>query len=242
MTTDIASYGEKNYFAQYCEKFEGPFTATMAAYFYAKDHPDHDWWHYTIAIKGTLSLRYPKDAGGGSVPLSGEFKGGATKFTYNESVWKDSDLFKLVKGGLVGTKDTAPIATDPGSGGVLSSLLSPTSFYIPVSGHYANGKVDFKLEDARGDFDPIYTRSHTFYVVISPLTLMLPVMSAFTLPCQNAHFLLGHFAFDYPVVQSGDSMQVETHETPSFPRLPGNKADYTFDLKFCNPACDAGKE
>ena len=99
LTTDIASYGEKNYFARYCEKFEGPFTATMAAYFYAKDHPDHDWWHYTIAIKGTLSLRYPKDAGGGSVPLSGEFKGGATKFTYNESVWKDSDLFKLVKGG-----------------------------------------------------------------------------------------------------------------------------------------------
>ena len=59
LVTDIASYGEKSYFAQYCEKFEGPFTATMAAYFYAKDGKGNwykdDWWHYTIAIKGKLS-------------------------------------------------------------------------------------------------------------------------------------------------------------------------------------------
>ncbi len=244
LVTDIASYGEKNYFAQYCEKFEGPFTATMAAYFYAKDHEDHDWWHYTIAIRGTLSLRYPKDAGGGSVPLTGEFKGGATKFTYNESVWKNSNLFKIAGGnlGLVGTKDTAPVATDPGNGGVLASLLSPTSFDVPVSGHYSNGKVDFKLEDARADFDPAYTRGNTWYVVISPYTLMLPVISGFTLPYQNAHFLLGHFELNYPVTQTGESMLVEAHEKKSFPRLPGNTADYTLDLKLCNPACGAGKE
>jgi hypothetical protein len=242
LTTDAASYGEKKMFAQYCEKFEGPFTATMAAYFYAKDY-DKDWWHYTIAIKGKLTLLYPKDAGGTSVPLSGRFEGGATKFTYNESVWKNSDLFKIAGGtmGLVGSKDTAPIPTDSGKGGVLMSLASPTSFLIPVTGHYANGRVNFKLADGGSDFDPVYVMGHTFYVVISPYTLYLPVMSAFNLPYKNARFVLGHFELDYPVTQTGDSMQAQAHEKKSFPR-PGNKADYTFDLKLCNPACGAAKE
>ena len=241
LVTDVASYGEKKMFAQYCEKFEGPFTATMAAYFYAKGY-EQDWWHFTIAIKGTLTLRYPKDAGGGSVPLTGQFEGSATKFTYNESVWKNSDLFKIAGGnmGLVGTKDTAPVAIES-KAGVLSSLLSPTSFYIPVTGHYANGKVDFALGDARTDFNMTYVRGRTFYVVISPYTLGLPVTSAFSLPYMDAHFLLGHFGFSYPVTQTGDSMLVQAHEKPSFPR-PGNKADYTFDLKLCNPACGGDKE
>lgn len=239
--TDAASYGEQKMFAQYCEKFEGPFTATMAAYFYAKGY-EQDWWHFTIAIKGTLTLLYPKDAGGASVPLSGQFEGGATNFTYNESVWKNSDLYKIAGGsqGLVGSKDTAPLAVDSGKGGVLSALVSPTSFFIPVTGHYANGKVDFKLEDARTDFNMTYVRGRTFYVVISPFTLGLPVMSSFSLPYMDAHFLLGHFAFNYPVTQTGNSMVVETHEKPSFPR-PGNRGDYTFDLKLCNPACGGSK-
>ncbi|MEO6967325.1 MAG: hypothetical protein ABI132_02560 [Rhodanobacteraceae bacterium] len=243
LTTDVASYGEKKMFARYCEKFEGPFTAKMAAYFYAKGY-DQDWWHFTIAIKGKLTLLYPKDAGGASVPLSGQFEGGATRFGYNESVWKHSDLIKIAGGakGLVGTKDTAPMATDPGKGGVLSSLLSPTSFYIPVSGHYANGRVDFKLESASTDFDMNYVRGRTFYAVISPYTLYLPVMSAFSLPYMDAHFLLGHFGFKYPVVQSKDSMVVDAHEDRDADRPPGNKAHYTFTLKACNPSCGSSKE
>ena len=91
------------------------------------------------------------------------------------------------------------------------------------------------------DFDPIYVVGHTFYVVLSPFVMWIPVMNTFSLPYKDAHFLLGHFAFDYPVTQTGDSMRVETHEQPSFPR-PGNKADYTFDLKLCNPACGGSQE
>jgi hypothetical protein len=242
LATDIATAAEQKLFARYCERFEGPFTATMAAFFYAKDH-DQDWWHYTIAIKGTLTLRYPKNATGTNVPISGQFEGGATKFTYNESVWKNSDLYKIAGGssGLVGTKDTAPIPVDSAKGGVLAALASPTSFLVPVTGHYANGRVNFKIADGGSDFDPIYVVGHTFYVVLSPFVMWIPVMNTFSLPYKDAHFLLGHFAFDYPVTQTGDSMRVETHEQPSFPR-PGNKADYTFDLKLCNPACGGSQE
>jgi hypothetical protein len=237
LTTDLVTYANEKFFARYCAKFEGSFSATMAAYFYAKGY-DKDWWHFSIAIKGKLTLRYPKDASGNVVPLSGQFEGGATNFGYAESVWTNSDLYKIAKGGLLGHKDTAPpVPTDSGKGGVLASLASPTSFYIPVSGQYANGKVTFKLEDARTDFNKEYVKGHTFFVVVSPLTMGVLIPGHFSLPYMDAHFLMGHFVFDYPVVQGKDSMTIEKHDVQDRPG-PGNKAHYTLTLKACNPGCD----
>jgi hypothetical protein len=83
LTTDIATFAEQRYFARYCEKFEGPFSATMTAYFFAKGY-DQDWWHYNIVVKGKFTLRYPKDASGHEVPLSGQFEGAATHFGYGK--------------------------------------------------------------------------------------------------------------------------------------------------------------
>jgi hypothetical protein len=236
LTTDLVTYANEKFFARYCEKFEGPFSATMTAYFYAKGY-DKDWWHFSIAIKGKLTLRYPKGASGNVVPLSGQFEGGATNFGYNESVWTNSDLFKIAKGGLLGHKDTAPWPEDSGKGGVLASLASRTSFYIPVSGQYANGKVTFKLQDARTDFNKDYVKGHTFYVVMSVYTLGYPVMNSFSLPYMDAHFLMGHFVFDYPVAQGKDSMAIEKHDVQDRAG-PGNKAHYTLTLKACNPGCE----
>lgn len=239
LVTDAASYANQKFFARYCQKFEGPFTATMKAYFYAKGYEHNDWWHYSTVISGTLTLRYPKDATG-AVPLSGQFQGGATSFTYDESVWTHSDLRKLAPGeSLVGHKDTAPLPADSGKGGVLASLASPTSFYIPVTGEYVNGKVSFRLDSARSDFADVYVKARTFYVVVSPYTLGLPVLGHFTLPYQNAHFILNHFAFDYPAVQTKDTIVIEKSDSQDRPRPPDNESYYILKLKACNPGCAA---
>ena len=120
---------------------------------------------------------------------------------------------------------------------MLNALGSPTSFYIPVTGHLTNGRVNFKLEDARSDFVETYVRAHTFFVVISPYTLLVPMMSSFSLPYVNVHFLLGHFEFDYPVTQTKNSMIIDAHEDKNADRPPANKANYTLTLKACNPNC-----
>ena len=242
LVTDVATYANNNFFARYCQKFVGTFSATMKAKFYAAGHEQNDWWNYGTSIKGKITLRYPKDATG-TVPLSGQFEGGATNFTYDESVWTNSDVHKLAPGSsLVGKKDTAPVPADSGQGGVLASLASPTSFYIPVSGSYANGKVSFHLEDARTDFVDSYVKGHTFYVVLSQYTLGLPVMGHFSLPYQNAHFILNHFNFDYAAKQTKDSIVFEADDVQDRPRLPANESHYVLKLKACNPDCGGTKD
>jgi hypothetical protein len=242
---DIVAYANDQLFAQYCEKFEGPFTAIMEAHFYSKPQPDGripEWWSYTTTIAGTMVLRYPKSAAGKAVALSGQIEGGARRFTYKEDVF-NSDLYgKMVKGGKVYVIDVPPPATDNASGGMVNSLTSPTAFYIPITGEYANGRITLTLGDARTDFNPTYTKAHTVYGVAAPSTLMLPVYGHFSLPYKDAHWIV-YSAMDFkngaPVltVSSGaHSMKVDrTFDT----RHPGaqNLGHYTMHLTLCNPGC-----
>ena len=240
LAADVAGFAGEQLFAQYCEKFEGPVTATMVAHFYSKTTAGNEpteWWTYSTEIKGTLTLRYPKTAEGNSVALSGQIQGGATRFTYKSNVFTDDLYGKMARGGIVRTKDIAPLATDNGSGGFVNSLASPTSFFIPVTGQFSDGHITIEMQDARTDFNETYTRGYTFYVVIAPTTLMLPVLGHFTLPYVGAHFLLDHlFKGDYTVEQSGKTMLIRKVASQDYP-ANHNMATYTINLKACNPGC-----
>ena len=242
---DLAAYANEQVFAQYCEKFEGPFTATMEAHFYSKPQPDGlipEWWSYTTTIAGKMVLRYPKSAAGKAVALSGQIEGGATRFTYKENVF-DGDLFgKMMKGGVVELLDIPPAATDDASGGFVNALTSPTAFYIPVTGQFANGAITLTLGDARTDFNPTYTKAHTSYVVTSPSTVMLPVMGYFTLPYKDAHWIV-YSAMDFKdgapvltVASSSKAMKVDRAFDTTHPSSQ-NLGHYTMHLTLCNPGC-----
>ncbi|MGH7867435.1 MAG: hypothetical protein ACREP9_07320, partial [Candidatus Dormibacteraceae bacterium] len=240
LAVDVVGFATDQLFSQYCEKFEGPVTATMTAHFYSittAGNKPTEWWTYSTAIKGKLTLRYPKSAAGKSVALSGQIEGGATHFTYKSNVFTDDLYGKMAKGGIVRTKDTAPLATDDASGGFVNSLASPTSFFIPVNGTFSNGNINIEMQPARTDFNETYTRGHTFYVIIAPTTLMLPVLGHFTLPYVGAHFLLDHlFKGDFPVEQQGKTMMIKKVASQDYP-ANHNMATYTIDLKACNPGC-----
>jgi hypothetical protein len=238
---DVAAYANDQLFAQYCQKFQGKFTATMLAHFYSKPvGPDNlpvEWWTYSTAIAGTLTLRYPKTTEGKAVALSGQFEGGATRFTYKENVFAAGIYGSIIKGGVVHLVDVPPAATDNGSGGMVNALVSPTGFFIPVTGQLADGKITMTLGDARTDFNADYTRAHTVYVVTAPTTLFLPVMGHFSLPYVNARFILNQVVNgDYDVKQSGESMSIERTNDRQRPANQ-NLAEYTIDLKACNPEC-----
>jgi hypothetical protein len=238
---DVVAFANERLFAKYCEKFQGGFTATMLAHFYSKPTATGsiaEWWTYSIAIEGKLVLRYPKSAQGTSVPLSGQLEGGATHFGYKEDVF-NTDLYgSITKGGIVRTKDVAPAATDNAEGGVVNALTSPTSFYIPITGTFANGKVTIRIGNARTDFNETYTRAHTFYVVIAPTTLMLPVLGHFTLPYKNAEWIATEVVKDdYTVTQAGKTMVIQKKARVDKPANQ-NLAVYTINMKACNPGCE----
>jgi hypothetical protein len=237
---DVAAYASEQLFAKYCEKFSGPFTATMTAHFYSKAHgtvPSIEWWTFSTAIKGVLTLRYPKGAEGRAVALSGQFEGGATRFTYKEDVFNSGLFGVMAKGGQVEVMDVPPSAVDNASGGMVNDMVSPTSFFVPVTGQMADGKITLVLGDARSDFNDSYTHAHTVYIVVAPTTLMLPVAGHFSLPYMNAHFILDHIGKgDFTVQQTGESMVMTRQQNKDLPGS-GNDAVYTIDLKACNPAC-----
>ena len=212
----------------------------MTAHFYSKAHPGAtpvEWWSFSTEIKGVLTLRYPKGAEGQSVALSGQFEGGATRFTYKEDVFNSEIYGKMVKGGKVYLVDVPPAAVDNASGGMVNDMVSPTSFFVPVTGQMTDGKITVVLGEARSDFNDSYTHAHTVYVVIAPTTLMLPVAGHFSLPYMNAHFILDHIGKgDFVVQRAGESMVMQRQQNKDLPG-PGNDAVYTIDLKACNPAC-----
>lgn len=239
LASDAISYANDQAFAQYCEKFEGPFTATMIAHFYKRTEGGKlfEWWGYGTTIKGTIVLRYPKGATGAATLLSGQLEGGATRFTYHQDALNPAAFGAATKGGKVGYIDVPPLATDNASGGVINSLASPTSFYVPVTGEFANGTITLKVGDARTDFNQDYTRAHTVYVVIAPVTLMLPIWGHFSLPYVGAQFILNQVVpGDYTVTQGKSLMSIQktwTRERPANMNL----AVYTLDIKACNPGC-----
>ena len=240
LASDVLAYANDRLFPSYCQKFEGQFTAAMLARFFSQPNGDGhigEWWTYSTALSGTLVLRYPKDAAGTLIALSGQLEGGATGFTYKENVFNSGLFGDLAEGGTVKLKDVAPAVTGNALGGVLNALTSPTAFYIPVTGHLSDGMVTLNVGEARTDFDDSYTRGHTVYVVIAPTTSMRPVLGHFSLPYTNARFVLDQVVNGVYVIQhGGTSMWVQRDTTRDRPANQ-NDAVYTLHLRACNPSC-----
>ena len=245
LAADVLAFGSEQLFSKFCQKFTGPFTATMTAHFFAAKNDSSgkpvEWWTFSTAIKGTMTLRYPKGAAGTAVQLSGQLEGGATRFTYDEDVFNSVLFGRMVKGGTVYKIDLPPTATDDGAGGAWNAMTSATSFYIPLSGTLVGNKITVNMEPSRADFNEAYTKAHTVYAVTAPTTLGLPVWGHFALPYMNAHFIFEHLIKDgsdnsFDVTRSGDKMIIDRKVNKTLPGN-GNSATYTLQLKACNPDC-----
>jgi hypothetical protein len=259
LASDAIAFGTDQLFSSFCQRFEGEFTATMTAHFFSttnngnapvdRDGTIHstnsnlpiEWWTYSTAIKGKMTLRYPKGAEGNAVQLSGQFEGGATRFTYKEDVFYSKLFGRMIPGGIVHKVDVPPLATDNAEGGVVSSLTSPTSFYVPVTGTLVGNTITLTLQPARSDFIDSYARAHTVYAVVAPTTIGIPVWGHFSLPYTNAHFIIDHILANgnntLDVARDGEKLVIKRNSDKTLPGN-GNSATYTLDLKACNPECE----
>ncbi|MEZ5416147.1 MAG: hypothetical protein R2708_02255 [Vicinamibacterales bacterium] len=78
MAVDLSAYVASRVMEVYCQQFRGPVSGTTRASFLAAD--GSTWWSYRVDISGELVLRYPKDAKGDVIALTGDIIGNGTRF------------------------------------------------------------------------------------------------------------------------------------------------------------------
>lgn len=236
---DLGAYFTDKEFAKYCERFEGPFSATMHGEVFQQGQT---WWTMDIKIEGRLTLRYPKTKEGQAIHMSGQFEGAATDY----KVWDDAlpVLYpKLMRGTRTFKKTITPVGI-PYSDyeGRYAALASPTAFMVPVEADLIGRKLTIHLQPAKKDIPQVYNTARAIVAIMSPLAL-IPVVVTYPLPYQNGEFVLKHgleledgapLVLDVQIAPTSMQVQRQWHHTK-----PGDgvKADYTGTLHLCNPAC-----
>ena len=237
LVTDVSVYMQQKNFEKYCEKLEGPMSATMHAEIFQGKAP---WWTYDMTLKGRLILRYAKNGSPGSaVHVTGEFVGTATKL----GVWEDAlaVLYPVTRKTSTMLRKLVVPPGQPFSDleGKTIAASSPFGFFIPVEGDLVGSKLTLHLLDARTDISDLVEAQVT-YVLVGPM-ILAPIIVKYDLPFTKAHKLLFRAMNDgpleLPVVVSRNAMGIERTVRRTRPG-DGNSVDYTLNIRACNPGCE----
>ena len=236
LVLDVSGFVQEQNFAKYCEKMEGPISATMHAAF---TQDTSTWWTYDITLQGKLVLRYAKGAPVGSaVHMNGEFIGSATKL----GVWENA-LAVLYPVTAKTSTLLRKLVVPPGmpyfeGEGKTVGAASPMAFNVAVQGDLVGNKLTLTLGNARSDFSDSM-EAHVTYVLIGPM-ILAPIIVKYDLPFAKARLLLFRAMNDgpieIPVAVTTKTMTLQKTLTRKRP-AQGNVVDYTLDIKACNPGC-----
>jgi hypothetical protein len=153
LTTDAATFTAQQYFAKYCEKFEGPIKGSMEGE-YLKDGVA--WRTWSQKIGGRLTIRYSKpEKDGDAIRVSGEFVGKGASFTN----WDNAIpiLFKKLEGTYTQFRRTIlpkldALVSDLGDQqGQVANALGPGGFRIPIEGELVDRKLKLHVLPAATD-------------------------------------------------------------------------------------------
>lgn len=189
LTTDLAAYVAQQYFARYCEKFEGPVLGTMSAE-YLRDGVA--WRKFTQRIVGRLTVRYAKaENQGDAVRVTGEFVGRGTEFTN----WDDAIpiLFKKLAGMIQVFRRTVMLVLEPvgvdvaDAQGQVANALGPAGFRIPIEGELIGQKLTLRILPATVDMSNLSAKIICF--VGSP-TILGVVKNNYELEFHTAHHMI----------------------------------------------------
>jgi hypothetical protein len=263
MLFDLSQFVANRFFEKYCQQFQGPVSGTMAAEFY---HEGQVWWRYTIEISGQLTLRYPKDAAGDAIALTGEFTGNAMKFrSWDDirvkfpeargSIFKSlrrepltlGDMAVMGDSKLSGTKIAGqevpsfnPLTSTLDKGGpIVKGLLTPAFFRIPVRGDLRGDNLRLEVQPAVMDFkDPHVKVTSVLFSVLS----LRPHIVKYTLPYKDAHWIITGAMdartspVDFKVARTGATMTLERKFHADKPNA-ATRGVYDLSVKACNPSC-----
>jgi hypothetical protein len=261
MGTAVLTFLANRTFEALCQTFQGPIEGTMSAEFSA---PSGIWWQYSIGITGQLILRYPKDAKGDVIALTGEFVGNAQSI----KSWDNAVpvLFPgLAQGTVFRTLRIEPFVMDdfPGiydknlgvsknqvapdfnpiksiidQGGLITQyVMTPAFFRVPVRAELREKTLRLELQPAAVDFDDL--RVKVIHIVLPVLSLW-PEVIDYALPYKGAHFIMTRAMNDGPVTfdveRAGQTMKI----SKAFTRKKNTQettGNYTLKVNACNPGC-----
>ncbi len=238
---DLVGFGSQLLFSKYCEKFEGPLTATMYAEFMKNGLR---WWTYDVAIEGRLVLRYAKnDQPDETNRVNGELVGVATGFKMRENAAEVLFPDVMVGKQVVYRRLVTPVGRPYNDvEGKIVASSGPGSFRIPVEGELVGTRLTLRLSAATHDFDGAVARG--MYAIAGPKTLGIPLFTNFTLPYKGAHWILTHTLVGdggagellVRIDRAAKTMTIERAVEQDRPG-PNNAAHYALRLKACNPGC-----
>ncbi|MGO1068189.1 hypothetical protein [Lysobacter sp. CA199] len=252
LVNDAVGYLVNRVFDRYCQTFTGPVVAEMKGTVSKLGTP---WWWFQIKANGVLILRYPKDATGASIALSGELIGNASSFKSKDDAIRV--LFpKFANGTVYDQTRIEPLAGnalsdgdysgwDPGSimmdkGGTMVRSLAPAFFRIPVRGDLRGDRLRIELQPAVMDFKNKSTKVEQ--VTLSPLS-PFPNVTVYELPYPGAFTIFNRAFNDGPVEftvtrvgANKDVMQIKNKFTR---QRDTNRThgEFTVDVTACNPSC-----
>jgi hypothetical protein len=252
MAFDLAQYAASRVFERYCSVFQGPIAGTMAAEAFDRGTL---WWKYRTEIQGELVLRYPKDAAGDVIALTGEFLGNATSFrSWDQAVLV---LFpKLAMGTVFKTIRLEPFALGAskaladGKGGfnpltstiekggvIVRNYLTPAFFKVPVRGELRGTTLRIELQEANVDFDDARTK---VIQIMLPVLSLMPTVQDYALPYKGARFIMFRALNDGPAefeVQTAGKQMVIQRTFHRERNNNGTTGTYDLSIKACNPGC-----
>jgi hypothetical protein len=238
-----------HYMDQYCEQFAGPVTAHMHATFF---HDNQVYWEYTYDVVAQITLHYPKDAAGATIPLKGRIEGFANNYQLREnalSVLYPNLMASAVQKRFYINPTTVPtgatmtramkgLYSAEGSG--FSLLAVPSSFFFEITGTATQDKLSILVGAARRDTND---RTKVIALYLSPLGLHESFgIISYPLQYQPVHFLFEKAAptgvFEVPL-KTGEDVIIGSQEFKIKKEGPGGQAvgEYTVSIKACNPAC-----
>lgn len=238
---DLSGLLVNNVFDKYCEKFEGPMSATLHVEFF--NEAGKFFWKYDIAVEGKLTLRYAKPAPGQAVRLRGEFVGSGTNFTLWENILPTLDP-KLIAGNITWKRYYIP----PGAPfteleGRYAGALGPRGFFVPVEGELVGKTITVRILSAKADFDGLEAKA--VYVIAGVRTMGYPVVVSVPFPYKGGQFVVSRaagardtpFRLTVRTPPRSNTMVAESTFVRSKVKGDGNVASYQMSLKVCNPGC-----
>jgi hypothetical protein len=235
LMADAAQLVAQEVAGAYCERIEGPISATfLGESFTTQGEP---FFNYTTTLDGKIVFLYEKDTPADEpIGLLGYIEGNG-RFEVRDN---PEPVIRLTPGEVLFHKVISP----PGTGywdevGQFSRSLLPHSFKIPLKGVLAGDSIVFALEPASHDFgDAIKGRS--IYVVM-PLGGLVPQIIDSPIALQKAFPMIDRVVRRYPVLKVTRGAK-ETVVQGTFARDTTN-ATHTarvrtqLTLKACSPGC-----
>lgn len=263
MANGIASFAASRVFEAFCQTFQGPVEGAMTAEF-VREGGRRIWWQYSIGITGQLILRYPKDAKGDVIALTGEFIGNAQSIkSWDNAVpvlfpgLAQGTVFRslriepivmdtiprLFQKNLGASKsqsapDFNPVKSIIDQGGVITQgVMTPAFFRVPVRAEMRGKTLRLELQKAAVDFDDLRVK---VIQIVLPVLSLWPEVIDYALPYKGAHFIMTRAMNDGPVTfdieRQGEKMMISEVFTRKR-ETAETKGEYKLSVTACNPSC-----